>query len=306
MDVNKPYFTVFTPTYNRADRLHRVYNSLKKQTFKDFEWLIIDDGSTDNTKEIIEKFFSEKIVNIRYFKQENGHKKIAFNNGVKKALGYFFIPADSDDTFDYNTLEIFKETYEKQDEELKTILCGVTCLCKDEQGNVIGNHYPYDDWAASVQEMRYKFRVVGEKWGCVKTSILRDYPFPEIMGHVPENVVWSPIAKKYKSLFINKPLRTYFTNESDSITHTKFEKENAHGAYLLAKTTIEHELNYFFYSPIIFIKSAANYTRFKLNISKSTSKNSSLRLEKNKFLGKLLITICSPIGFLLYLRDSKK
>lgn len=278
--MTNPYFTVFTPTYNRADRIHRVYESLKKQTFKDFEWLIIDDGSTDNTKEVIEQYIAEDLMNIRYKWQENGHKKKAFNHGVKEAKGFLFIPADSDDTFDYDTLEVFKETYEKQNNNIKEKLSGVVCLCKDEQGSIIGDKYPYEEWNTNGLEMRYKYHIGGEKWGCIKTKILKEFQFPDIDGHVPENVIWTPIAKKYNAIFINKPLRTYFTDESDSLTNGNWSSKNSHGAFLLSKTTLEHELKYFFYKPMSFIKAAANFTRFKLSTTKSVKTKHKMNLAK--------------------------
>lgn len=284
MDVMKPYFTIFTPTYNRADLLCRVYESLKRQTFKDFEWLIIDDGSTDNTKDVVKVFCENGGVTIRYVYQENGHKKIAFNHGVREAKGFLFIPADSDDEFELDTLEIFRDVYEKQSDDIKNNISGVACLCKNEKGDIIGDKYPSDEWLSNSLDMRYRYHVSGEKWGCIKTEILKAYPFPEnVEGHVPENVIWTPIAKKYKAIFINKPLRTYFTNESDSITHVGFTRKNSHGSFLLAKTIIENELVFFFYDPISFIKSASNYTRFRLSMFDVDKKQESRGLEKINF-----------------------
>ncbi|NOF19698.1 glycosyltransferase family A protein [Vibrio cholerae] len=308
MESMKPYFTVFTPTYNRADRLFRVYNSLKNQTLNDFEWLIIDDGSTDNTKEVVEEFIGRNEISIRYIYQENGHKKKAFNHAVREAKGYFFIPADSDDEFDSNTLSIFKEIYNKQPEDVKTVISGVVCLCKSEDGSIIGDEFPKSEWLSDQFEMRYVHSIKGEKWGCIKTDILRLFPFPEsVMGHVPENVIWTPIAKKYKTIFINEPLRTYFTDEFDSITNSKFSKVNAHGALILSKVTLEHELNYFFYNPVHFIKTAANYTRFKLHVDRQDRKSSDFVENGNyPMLRKGLILMCMPLGCLLYLRDLNK
>ena len=84
--------TIFTPAYNRKNTLPRLYESLKRQSDKDFEWLIVDDGSKDGTDKLIENYKKENILNIRYFYQENGGKQRAVNNGVKMAEGdYFFI-----------------------------------------------------------------------------------------------------------------------------------------------------------------------------------------------------------------------
>ena len=82
--------TVFTPTYNRAYILPVLYESLKKQSCKDFEWLVVDDGSTDNTYNLFVNWQSENIVPIRYFKQPNGGKHRAINYGIKEAKGELF------------------------------------------------------------------------------------------------------------------------------------------------------------------------------------------------------------------------
>ena len=82
-------FTVFTPTFNRKELLEKLYKSLQKQTFKDFEWLIVDDGSTDGTKEKVEEFLSEKKLEIKYYFKENGGKQRAYNFATERRMGNF-------------------------------------------------------------------------------------------------------------------------------------------------------------------------------------------------------------------------
>ena len=101
-------FTVFTPTFNRSLTLRRVYESLRLQTFRDFEWLIVDDGSTDCTKELVEKWRTESSFPIRYIYQENRGKPAAFNQGVQKAQGELFLTLDSDDACVPQALERLK------------------------------------------------------------------------------------------------------------------------------------------------------------------------------------------------------
>ena len=93
----KKRMTVFTPTYNRAYILPKLYDSLCQQTVKSFEWLIVDDGSVDNTQELVEKWIEEKKIEIRYFKQANGGKQRAHNLGVEKSKEEIFVCVDSDD-----------------------------------------------------------------------------------------------------------------------------------------------------------------------------------------------------------------
>ena len=79
--------TIFTPTYNRANKLENVYNSLKNQISSEYEWLIVDDGSIDNTKKIVEKFINDSLLNVRYIKKDNGGKHTAHNLAVDEAKG---------------------------------------------------------------------------------------------------------------------------------------------------------------------------------------------------------------------------
>ena len=97
--------TVFTPTYNRGYIIEKLYNSLVSQNYNEFEWLIVDDGSTDQTQELISNFITKGFIDIRYFKQENGGKHRAINKGVKLAKGELFFIVDSDDYLSNNALD---------------------------------------------------------------------------------------------------------------------------------------------------------------------------------------------------------
>ena len=103
--------TVCTPTYNRANVLHRVFESLKFQTYRNFEWIVIDDGSQDDTENVVKIFKQESDIDIKYFYQKNQGKHNALNYAVKLATGELFIIADSDDSFLPNSLEVFVETW---------------------------------------------------------------------------------------------------------------------------------------------------------------------------------------------------
>jgi glycosyltransferase involved in cell wall biosynthesis len=104
--------TVFTPTYNRAKLLKRLYDSLCVQTFTDIEWLIIDDGSVDNTEKIVNGFIAENKIGIRYIKQRNGGKHRAINHGVREAKGELFFIVDSDDWLPEDSLETINKYYQ--------------------------------------------------------------------------------------------------------------------------------------------------------------------------------------------------
>ena len=97
--------TIFTPTYNRDYIIINLYKSLLIQTLKDFEWLIIDDGSTDNTELLVSSFIKDNKINIRYIKQQNGGKHRAINKALEEAKGELFFIVDSDDQLVDNAIE---------------------------------------------------------------------------------------------------------------------------------------------------------------------------------------------------------
>src|SRR5579872_2682653 len=135
-------FTVFTPTYNRASTLPRVYESLKAQTFRGFEWLIVDDGSTDSTREIVEKWQAE--FPIRYIYQRNQGKPAAYNRAVAEARGELFLFIDSDDACLPEALERLKYHWDGIPAGERGKFSAVTALCKDQHDCLCGEKFPCD------------------------------------------------------------------------------------------------------------------------------------------------------------------
>lgn len=298
-------FTVFTPTYNRAHVLPRAYESLKKQTFKRFEWLIIDDGSNDETPTIVQSWIAQKQIPIRYILQTHGHKKKAHNRAVREARGELLLTLDSDDELLPNSLEIFYRVWIGIPEALRQQLYGVCGLCVDDRGRIVGDRFPMDILYSNSLEVFYKYKVSGEKFGFGRVDILRNYLFPEdISGYVPENIVWHRIAERYQTCFINEVVRIYH-RDAESVTRPKDRlqsiRRNAEGHALWAKETLDHELSYFRYRPLWFLKMAANYTRFHLHL-KRTGLQKKHTLERK--LPRLLVWVMWPAGWLLYLIDS--
>ncbi len=203
-------FTVFTPTYNRANTLHRVYESLLEQTCKDFEWLIIDDGSTDCTCNLISHFIKcQSLFPIRYYMlKTNRGKHIAHNRALTEAKGDFLLVADSDDWIVPNALERLDYHWSRLPDTRE--YCGVAGLCADRNGAVIGTRYTEAMTHSTLRERIYVHKMKGEHWGSMRMDIARQYPFPDhIDGFVPEGVVWLDIAKKYKDYCVNEVFRIY-------------------------------------------------------------------------------------------------
>jgi glycosyltransferase involved in cell wall biosynthesis len=217
-------FTGFTPVFNRRDLIHRVWQSLRAQTFRDFEWVIVDDGSTDNVAELIEQYTREADFPITFRSQPNGGKHIAWNQGVDLARGELFVSADSDDAFVPTALERFKFWWMSISAEQRQTLSGVNVLCQDPAtGEVIGNPYPQSPMLSQNLELAHLHHMVGEKWGVVRTDLLRQIRFPEDAwlqrNYLSENYLWLRLARTHQVLCVNEPLRLYYRDAVNSIIH---------------------------------------------------------------------------------------
>lgn len=212
--------TIFTPTYNRETLLHKLYESLKVQTSFDFEWLIVDDGSIDNTEAVVNVWVFENVINIRYIRQENGGKHTAFNCGVKNALGELFFCVDSDDYVPPDCVETILNLW--NDEKGENI-AGIIALKSDFSGNLICNIFPDKVPKISTYDLEKKYNCGGDKALVYRTSILKQYPYPEISGEtfIGECVLYDKIALKYKMLLLNKVL-TICEYQADGLTANIF------------------------------------------------------------------------------------
>jgi len=196
--------TIFTPTYNRAYIIKNLYESLKRQTLKDFEWLIVDDGSTDNTDEIVKSWIAEGLIPIRLIRQQNRGKHCAINRGVREAIGDLFFIVDSDDNLPKDAIQKIKHYYTTIIDN--NAFAGVCGLRFYPNGERIGGEFNFDIIDSSSIDIRYKYKVNGDLAEVFRTDILKGYPFPEIEGEkfCPEAVVWNRIAQKYKLRYFNE------------------------------------------------------------------------------------------------------
>ncbi|MFC4320708.1 glycosyltransferase family 2 protein [Litchfieldia salsa] len=199
--------TVFTPTFNRGYIIEQLYKSLKEQTYKNFEWLVIDDGSTDNTEDLFNLWKAEKNeFTIRYYKVENGGKHRAINKATDLAKGELFFIVDSDDQLVNVALEDVV-SWEKTIEN-KRYFCGIAGNRGRNDNEIHGTSFigEYKD-ATSLE--RNKFNITGDKAEVFYTEILRKYKFDEIEGEkfITEATVWDRMAYDgYKIRWFNKTI----------------------------------------------------------------------------------------------------
>jgi len=261
--MTSPYFTVFTPTYNRAKTLDRVYESLRQQTLHDFEWLIVDDGSTDNTGDLVREWQTEAPFSIRYIYQENSGKHVATNVGVREARGDLFLIFDSDDMCVPETLEQFKSLWESIPDERRSTYSTVSVLCVDSSGRAIGGLYPADVVEAENQRLQFRLRSSGERWGVAKTDVLRSFPFPRFNGEkfIPEGIVWNRMSRQYRTMFANRPLRIY-EQRSDSLSASAIR---IRAMSPIGTSLYYNELGLLGLPLLQKMKASANYVRFSLH-----------------------------------------
>lgn len=196
--------TIITPTYNRGYIINKAYESLTRQNNQNFEWLVIDDGSSDNTKETIHKFIEEGKIKIRYFYKKNGGKHTALNYGIKKAEGDYTLILDSDDYLSDNAVDIIEKYWKKYTNNKN--ICALSFLRITPESNKIGKSLTQHETVSNNIDFRYNQNVYGDMAEVYKTKILTKYPFP-VFGNerfLSEAIVWNKIALDYDTVYINE------------------------------------------------------------------------------------------------------
>lgn len=200
-----PTLTIFTPTYNRKHTLIRTFQSLQNQTCKDFEWLIVDDGSKDHTDELVEQWKTEADgFQIRYIYKENGGMHTAHNVAYAAIHTELNVCVDSDDAMPENAVQTILEFWEKH----KTPeIGGIVALDSDFGGKVIGNELPTGVQKASTEKLASYYHITGDKKYIYRTSVMQETPaYPEFSGErlVPLSYKYLLAAQKYDMLLLNK------------------------------------------------------------------------------------------------------
>lgn len=206
--------TIFTPTYNRKNKLKRVYDSLCAQKCYNFEWLIIDDGSSDNTEELIFNYINNGMFPVRYFKKNNGGKHTAYNMALELAKGDFFMCLDSDDYLTNGAISIITSYMAPCSKE------GIIAYKCDELGNRLGSELPEDVCIASTLELEMKYSCTGEYTLIYPTSVAREFPFPVFTNErfITECVIYDRISRVC-SMQLLKQVITICEYQTDGYTN---------------------------------------------------------------------------------------
>lgn len=199
--------TVLTPTFNRGGRLQSLWNSLQKQTVKDFEWLVVDDGSTDGTKDLITQLQEKSDFPIRYIYKSNGGKHTALNVGIQTICSELIFIVDSDDCVTDDAVESILKIHKKY--RSQNNICGYAFLRAFPDGKVNGKKFDVDEKIGSYIDVRVNGDDTGaDKAEVFKTHCLKEFPFPEYPNEkfLGEDLVWVRMARKYEMVHINKAI----------------------------------------------------------------------------------------------------
>lgn len=300
--MNQPKITVVTPTYNRAHTLPRAFDSLVNQSFQDFKWIIMDDGSTDHTQELVEKFKETSPFEIEYYCNSNKHKFHTVFEGIKMVKSPYFLILDSDDSYPIDALQTLWDEVQRipnQDDFIS-----VMGLSGDGNGNVVGDEYPNGGFDGSIFEMRYKYKVKGDKNGIFITKTyhreLEQFDYSNIPTgiYIPQSVFFNVYdAKGIKTRFINKIIRNYHKDETDlaSVSNTRWSGQNRIGLMMGHLSFLNNYGKMLCKYPKALIRNLVGYHVYSFSNGKSLK----LINQELKYF-KSLSTLIAPFSFLYY------
>ena len=198
------WITVFTPTFNRSEQLKKLYNSLINQSDQRFVWLIVDDGSADNTAELVSSWKYEGKISIQYIYQENLGKHVAHNTGVKNANTEYFYCVDSDDTLPNSAIEFIYEAI--TDTLTRPDIAGLIAKKGYHSGEDMCSKLPDNISEVSIRDIYKVYKLKGELALVFKTVVLKEFLFPvfPVEKFVTESVILDLISIKYKMKLLNK------------------------------------------------------------------------------------------------------
>jgi glycosyltransferase involved in cell wall biosynthesis len=290
--MTQPTITVLTPTYNRSELLKQCYASLQAQTCHDFEWLIIDDGSTDGTRGSVKQFLSETGFHVEYHSKKNGGKHSSLNYAHEFIHGRYTIILDDDDTLTSDAIETIKKYWEKYDQEKK-----IWCLSfqRIQDGKPIQS---FGD--AETISNHIDFRIIaGRPFDCaevMRSDIFKTYSFPVFANEkfIGEDCMWTTLAKDYDTVYIDKGIYIcYYLPGGLTLSGRKFRLASPQGGMFRSNIYLNKRF------PLkLRAKHAVLYDVFAF-ASKDTRR--SLRKSNNKLLSYCLL----PAGYFVYKKWNK-
>lgn len=218
--VKQPFFSVILPTYNRADMLPVATRSIMDQTFSDWELIIVDDGSTDNTAEIINQIHDER---IKYFYQKNQERSAARNYGIDKASGEYFCFLDSDDYYKNNRLELLYKAIKESKELIAMFYTGI-CFqkmnCITERTELKNDFFNKFDFIVKA--------IIGVPQVCIKSEIIRKHKFDPQFRIGEDMELWLRIVNEFPLIYLPDQLTVVATDHEGRTVNIKKNNHYKH------------------------------------------------------------------------------
>lgn len=287
-------FSIITPCFNSTKTLRRTYESLCNQTFKDFEWILIDDGSTDTTKDLILALKEEAPFNVQYkFLDQNYFGSKSVFTACNLAKGEYACVLDHDDQVTPEALEIVAKQIEKYQSQKD--FAGVCGRCVNERGDFIGQRFPKEEEYTCEGVIRFKYKNTAELFQFTKIDLMKPW-FEKIKPGYTNGFIWSNLAVDHKMVYINDVLRIYdtaletsYSNSKEMVIRNPKEKAEA------LKLTVWAYREYLIYNPKYALTLMGSLVRHKLNAGES------LIVEQPRNAMIFLLNILAlPLGYLKY------
>lgn len=301
---NDPLVTILTASHNRAGQIGNLYFSLVKQDCSDFEWLIVNDGSTDKTEEMVQQWVNDNEINIRYFQEDNGGKHKALNLGFAKSRGKYIFIVDDDDWLEPFAISLIKKYDHKYLDRVGNDVAGFSFLRKYPAGEINVGFGRDNDYVASYNEVRITENRPGDMAEVYLSSILKQYSFPIFEGEkfLGEDVVWILLGKNFKLVFSNEaPYISDYQNDGLTRNRRKNNLASPKGCFYRAQTVLSIKKLPFILKckcimQLIIYGKFAGYSWGKINENRSFSNR----------LGIFLLSIPSVLVFLKWKKDNDK
>ena len=291
-----PLISVLTPTYNRARTLPRLAESLSAQGFRDFEWLVVDDGSTDDTTRVLEDLARSAAFPIRVIRTPNGGKHRALNRGIPEARGDWVYIVDSDDYLPVNALERIASLVSEAASQPGC--CGLIGLRGDTKGGVISSGLPAEPRFQTIIELSFRRHVTGDKALIFRKDSLLRFPFPEFDGEkfLTESVVWYRMGKEGLSLLVVDEILYECEYQDSGLSDKSLELRvrNPKGNLLYYSEQLDLDLPF-----LQRFRPAINYMRFSL-IGRTRLRAALDGLSH----GRILALLSLPVAAMMAARDS--
>ena len=209
--------TIFTPSFNRAHLLPRLYESLVAQTSKDFIWLIVDDGSDDGTDTLAAEWVRRSLIEVKYVRKENGGMHTAHNLAYDLVQTELSVCIDSDDMMPQTAVENILAHW--QIARRNGRLAGMLGVCRAPNGEVIGTKFPKSASAMTLSDVYHKANVRGDKKIVLRSDVVAEFPrYPVYPGErlVPLSTLYSQICSRFELLCLNETWAIVEYQESGS------------------------------------------------------------------------------------------